>query len=154
MDLLGRKVVMHNGQALMLFISELQATIAAAAEFPELKAPAQQLKDALSSLQEVTKHLLDIAQQKGAEHFLADATLYLELFGIVTVGWQWLLQGIAAQKALGNGVKKKDLNFYHGKMFALRYYFGYEIPRTLGLCERLMQADGLTVEMRTELFND
>jgi butyryl-CoA dehydrogenase len=154
MDLLGRKVVMHNGQAFMLFISELQATISAAAEFQELKAPAQQLKDALSSLQEVTKHLLEIAQQKGAEHFLADATLYLELFGIVTVGWQWLLQGIAAQKALGNGAKKKDLNFYHGKIFALRYYFGYEIPKMLGLCERLMQADGLTVEMRTELFND
>jgi butyryl-CoA dehydrogenase len=55
---------------------------------------------------------------------------------------------------LANGAKKKDLNFYHGKMFALRYYFGYEIPRTLGLTERLMQADGLTVEMRTELFND
>ncbi len=154
MDLLGRKVVMHNGQAFMLFISELQATISTAAEFPELKTPAQQLKDALSSLQEVTKNLLEIAQQKGAEHFLADATLYLEFFGIVAIGWQWLLQGIAVQKALNNGAKKKDLNFYHGKMFALRFFFGYEIPKTLGLAERLMQADGLTVDMKTELFND
>jgi butyryl-CoA dehydrogenase len=154
MDLLGRKVVMHNGQAFMLFISELQATISTAAEIPELKTPAQQLKDALSSLQEVTKNLLEIAQQKGAEHFLADATLYLEFFGIVAIGWQWLLQGIAVQKALNNGAKKKDLNFYHGKMFALRFFFGYEIPKTLGLAERLMQADGLTIDMKTELFND
>ena len=154
MDLLGRKVVMQNGQAFMLFISELQSAISAAAEFPELETPAQQLKDALSSLQEVTKNLLEIAQQKGAEHFLADATLYLEFFGIVAIGWQWLLQGIAVQKALNNGAKKKDLNFYHGKMFALRFFFGYEIPKTLGLAERLMQADGLTVDMKTELFND
>ncbi len=154
MDLLGRKVVMHNGQAFMLFSSELQAAISTASELPELRAPAQQLKDALASLQEVTKHLLEIAQKKGAEHFLADATLYLEFFGIVAIGWQWLLQGIAVQKALNNGAKKKDLNFYQGKMFALRFFFGYELPKTLGLAERLMQADGLTVDMKTELFND
>ena len=154
MDLLGRKVVMQNGQAFMLFIAELQSAISAAAEFPDLKKPAQQLKDALSSLQEVTKNLLEIAQQKGAEHFLADATLYLEFFGIVAIGWQWLLQGIAVQKALNNGAKKKDLNFYQGKMFALRFFFGYELPKTLGLAERLMQTDGLTIEMRTALFND
>ncbi len=138
----------------MLFISELQSAISAAAEFPELKTPAQQLKDALSSLQEVTKNLLEIAQQRGAEHFLADATLYLEFFGIVAIGWQWLLQGIAVQKALNNGAKKKDLNFYHGKMFALRFFFGYEIPKTLGLAERLLQNDGLTIDMRTEFFSD
>jgi butyryl-CoA dehydrogenase len=102
----------------------------------------------------VTKHLLEIAQEKGAEHFLADATLYLEFFGIVAVGWQWLLQGIAVQKALNNGAKKKDLNFYQGKMFALRYFFGYELPKTLGLTERLMQTDGLTVNMKGELFDD
>lgn len=154
MDLLGRKVVMHNGQAFMSFISEMQATISTAAEFSELKDPAKQLKEASVNLQEVTKHLLEVAQKKGAEHFLADATLYLELFGIVAIGWQWLLQGIAAQKALKNGAKKKDLNFYEGKMFALRYYFGYEIPKILGLAQRLKHADGLTVDMRTELFND
>jgi butyryl-CoA dehydrogenase len=154
MDLLGRKVVMHNGQALMLFISELQATISTAAQFPELNTPARQLKNALSSLQAVTKDLLEIAQKKGAELFLADATLYLEFFGIVAIGWQWLLQGIAVQKALNNGAKKKDLNFYHGKMFALRFFFGYELPKTLGLAERLMQTDGLTIDMRTEFFND
>jgi butyryl-CoA dehydrogenase len=154
MDLLGRKVIMHNGQAFMLFISELQATISTAVEFSELRDLSQQLKDTSSSLQEVTKHLLEIAQNKSPEYFLADATLYLELFGIVAVAWQWLLQGIAVQKALNNGAKKKDLNFYHGKMFALRYFFGYEVPKTLGLTQRLMQTDGLTVEMGTEMFND
>jgi butyryl-CoA dehydrogenase len=154
MDLLGRKVIMQNGQAFMLFISELQATISSATELSELQGLARQLKDTLSNLQEVSKHLLEIAQKQGPEYFLADATLYLEFFGIVAIAWQWLLQGIAVQKALNNGAKQKDLNFYHGKMFALRYFFGYELPKTLGLAERLMQADGLTVEMKTEMFND
>lgn len=154
MDLLGRKVIMQNGQAFMFYVAELQEAISSAKTLRELKNQAQQLNEALTRLQEVTKYLLELAQSKGSEHFLADATLYLEFFGIIAIGWQWLLQGIAVQKALNNGAKKADLNFYKGKMFALRYFFGYELPKTLGLAERLRNDDGLTVEMGTELFND
>ena len=115
---------------------------------------ANALNGSLTCLQEVTQHLISIAGQEGPEAFLADATLYLELFGTVTIGWQWLLQGIAVQKALNNAAKKKDLNFYEGKMFTLRYFFGYELPKTLGLAKRLMDSDRVTVEMQKEHFSD
>jgi butyryl-CoA dehydrogenase len=154
MDLLGRKVVMKNGQAFLLYINELQDTIAAAKEFNDLEKYAGELNKALVQLEEVTQHLLLIAQQQGPEAFLADATLYLEFFGIVTIAWQWLQQGIAAQKALKNGARKKDINFYEGKMFTLRYFFSYELPKTLGLAKRLLDDDRLTVEMQTEYFDD
>ena len=154
LDLLGRKVIMNNGQAFLLYISELQDTIAAAKEYKALEKQADKLKNSLTTLQEITKHLITVAQQQGPEAFLADATLYLEFFGIVTIAWQWLLQGIAVQKALKNGAKKKDSDFYAGKMFTLRYFFGYELPKTLGLARRLMDDDRLTVEMQTEHFND
>jgi butyryl-CoA dehydrogenase len=154
MDLLGRKVIMQNGRAFLLYVDEVRDAIAAAREFETLEVFADKLDDALKTLQEVTRHLLSIAGQEGPEAFLADATLYLELFGIVTVAWQWLLQGTAVQKALHNGVKKKDLNFYDGKMFALRYFFGYELPKILGLAKRLMDDDRLTVAMRAEHFID
>ena len=119
-----------------------------------LQKPAGQLKEASTLLQEVTQHLLVIAQDRGTEYFLADATLYLEFFGIIAIAWQWLLQGIAVQKALNNEAKKSDRNFYQGKMFALRYFFGYELPKTLGLAKRLQAGDGLTVEMESAFFND
>jgi butyryl-CoA dehydrogenase len=154
MDLLGRKVIMQNGQAFLLYINELQDTITAAKEYKDLEKSACELNETLTKLQEVTQHLLSIAQQQGPEAFLADATLYLEFFGIVTIAWQWLLQGIAAQKALKNDARKKDLNFYEGKMFTLRYFFGYELPKTLGLAKRLMDDDRLTVEMQADYFND
>jgi hypothetical protein len=48
----------------------------------------------------------------------------------------------------------KDINFYEGKMFTLRYFFGYELPKTLGLAKRLMDDDRLTVEMQIDYFND
>jgi butyryl-CoA dehydrogenase len=154
MDLLGRKVIMQNGQAFLLYINELQDTITAAKEYKDLEKYAGELNESLVQLEEVSQHLLSIAQQQGPEAFLADATLYLEFFGIVTIAWQWLLQGIAAQKALKNDARKKDLNFYEGKMFTLRYFFGYELPKTLGLAKRLMDDDRLTVEMQADYFND
>ncbi|MFH1975074.1 MAG: acyl-CoA dehydrogenase [Pseudomonadota bacterium] len=154
MDLLGRKVVAQNGQAFILFIAEIEKTISTANGFPELRTYAQQLNDSRTKLQEVTRHLLQVFMDQGAEFFLADATLYLELFGIVAIAWQWLLQGIAIRKALQNASSKTDIAFYQGKFIALRYFFGYELPKTLGLAERLLNVDGLTVDMTAELFND
>ena len=154
MDLLGRKVIMKNGQAFLLFINEIEDTIGAAHQYNELREFASDLNTTLTSLQDVTQYLITLAQQQGPEAFLADATLYLEFFSIVTIAWQWLLQGVAAQKALDNGPKKADQNFYQGKMFTLRYFFAYELPKTLGLARRLMDDDRLTVEMQTDFFND
>jgi butyryl-CoA dehydrogenase len=154
MDLLGRKAIMKNGQAFLLYISEVKDAIAAAGEFVALEKFVKALNESLTTLQEVTQHLATIAGQEGPEAFLADATLYLELFGTVTIGWQWLLQGIAVQKALNSGARKKDLNFYEGKMFTLRYFFGYELPKTLGLAKRLMDSDRVTVEMQATHFSD
>ena len=154
MDLLGRKVVMKNGRAFLLFINEIEDTIGAALKYNELRGVANDLNSTLTTLQDVTQHLITIAQQQGPEAFLADATLYLEFFGIVTIAWQWLLQGVVVQRALNNGAKKADQNFYQGKMFTLRYFFAYELPKTLGLAKRLRGDDRLTVEMRAEHFND
>jgi butyryl-CoA dehydrogenase len=154
MDLLGRKVIMQNGRAFLLYINELQNTITAARKYKELEKFAGELNQALTKLQEVTHHLISIAQKQGPEAFLADATLYLEFFGHVTIAWQWLLQGIAVQRALNNSAAKKDVNFYQGKMFTLRYFFAYELPKTLGLVKRLMDDDRLTLEMQTDYFND
>ena len=154
MDLLGRKVIMNNGQAFLFYINEIEDTIGTAQQYSELRGFANVLNTTLTDLQDVTQHLIQIAQQQGPEAFLADATLYLEFFSIVTIAWQWLQQGVAVQKALQNGVKKKDHNFYQGKLFALRFFFAYELPKTLGLARRLLDDDRLTVEMQSDYFND
>ena len=44
--------------------------------------------------EEVTVHLKGVAAKENPDLFLADATLYLELFGILAIAWQWLKQGI------------------------------------------------------------
>ncbi|HUT54929.1 MAG TPA: acyl-CoA dehydrogenase [bacterium] len=154
MDLLGRKVVMKNGKAFMLYLDEVGKTIAEAQRSGELKKDAQALADALEKLKAVTGHLTGIALKGEIELFLADATLYLELFGIIAIAWQWLAQAVAAQKALAAKPGVADAEFYQGKLFTCRYFFGYELPKTLGLAARLMDSDGLTVKMKAENFAD
>ena len=53
-----------------------------------------------------------------------------------------------------DGLSEADANFYQGKMYAFRYFFGYELPKIEGLAKRLTNGDGLTVEMKADLFSD
>jgi butyryl-CoA dehydrogenase len=152
-DLLGRKVTAHKGRAFDFFFKELEKTISNAIDIPDLKKHARSLQAAVEKLQTVTAHLVSLSQTETPQCFLADATLYLEMFGIVAIAWQWLLQGISARRALDT-CKKSDTVFYQGKMFTLRYFFGYELPRIKGLMRRLLDDDRVTVEMTAGFFND
>jgi butyryl-CoA dehydrogenase len=64
------------------------------------------------------------------------------------------VQATAVQKALHGDDKAADSNFYQGKLHALRYFFAYELPKTIGMAERLMDEDFMTVEMNADLFQD
>ena len=152
--LLGRNVTMNSGQAFKLYVEELQGVIKEAKMVTGLESYALELEAALEKLQRVTASLLLTSQEKGREVFLADATLYLEFFGIIAIAWQWLLQAISVQKILKNkeGLSESDANFYQGKMHALRFFFVYELPKIDGLGKRLLATDGFTVEAKAETF--
>jgi len=154
LDLLGRKVIMSGGKAYKLYLEEVQGNICEAEKFKELESYGQKLKQSLEILQKVTGHLAEVGKKETLELFLADATLYLELFGIISVAWQWLVQATAVVKALRNRLGEGETNFYTGKFFAFRYFFEYELPKMEGLANRLMHSDGLTVEIKPDHFSD
>jgi butyryl-CoA dehydrogenase len=147
MDLLGRKVNIQDGAAFRLYLAEVRGATERAQSIAETKPFADQLNVALDTLQQVTTHLQGLSKSAGTERYLADATLYLELFGILTIAWQWLVQGMAAQAALRKSPSASDVDFYQGKLFAMQYFFRYELPKTLGLSAVLMGDNPLTVEM-------
>jgi alkylation response protein AidB-like acyl-CoA dehydrogenase len=153
-DILGRKVVMQGGKAFQLFLAEANAAIADAKKYPRLDTYATMLGESLEKLQSVTVHLLARAEEQGQEHFLADANLYLEVFSIIAIGWQWLLQAVSIVKALDAGANDREKTFYEGKFFTFRYFYDYELPKIEGSLIRLRNWDGLTVEMKNELFAD
>lgn len=154
LDLLGRKVIMQKGRAFSLFLEEARKAAEAARKDEKLERCAFVLEESLQKLEQVTSHLVNVAAKAGVEVFLADATLYLELFGIVAVAWQWLLQGQAAARKLSEDLPEQDRDFFEGKLMTMRYFFHYEIPKIEGLAKRLLESDGLTVEMSSRLFSD
>jgi len=146
LDLLGRKVVMENGKTFRYFLEEVEAAIKEGAEYNASQEYGKRLGEALQSLQRVTEHLVELALKGDIERFLADATLYLEFLGIIAVAWQWLKQGIAAEKAMAASSSSHGYDFYTGKLQTMTYFFHYELPKILGLEKRLMESDGLTTE--------
>lgn len=151
LDILGRKILMHNGKALQVYATELQQVINQAQQYENLKPYAERLTKYLGKAQQTTLQLMGLAA-KDTERFLADATLYLELFGILTIAWQWLHMGIKAQQVLDKGVTEEEINFYQGKLYTLRYFFEYELPKIDYLAHRLTSPDALTVEMDAAWF--
>ena len=154
MDLLGRKMTMKKGKAAGLYFAEVRKAIKAAAEDAELKAFATELEAAMGTLEKVTGHLMGIAMKGDVELFMADATIYLEFFGIIAIAWQWLIQATAAKKALAGNLEQNDINFYQGKVFTCAYFFGYELPKIEGLAKRLTNSDGVTIKMQGDYFGE
>ncbi len=154
MDLLGRKVVMKDGKAFKYYLEELEKTMAEANGIADLKPYAERLDKAAAKLKEVTASLVGFALKGEIERYLSDAVLYLEMFGLITVAWQWLKQGIAASKALKSSPAEADVKFYEGKLVTMKYFFHYELPKIEGLAVRLMEEEGITTKMEVDHFTD
>ncbi|WP_018621166.1 acyl-CoA dehydrogenase [Spirosoma luteum] len=151
-DLLGRKMTMKGGKAPQLLFAEMQRTIAEASTHNDLKRYADQLSDELSRVQDVMKSLMPHVMQGDMERYLSDATLFLEFFGIVVVAWQWLKQAVVAQETLlTQNPQGDELAFYEGKLHTMKFYFHYEVPKTLGLAVRLKDPEVLTIVTEKEL---
>jgi butyryl-CoA dehydrogenase len=68
------------------------------------------------------------------------------------MGWQWLKQGLTVQAKLQANPSASDAAFYQGKLAAMRYFFAYELPKTLGLESVLMAGNSLTVELDSKVL--
>ncbi|HEV2160466.1 acyl-CoA dehydrogenase [Bradyrhizobium sp.] len=137
-DLLGRKIVGDRGEALNRLDHLMRRTVAEALREECLREEAERLVEGLEALSSATQVLLSCGDP---DRRLANATLYLDGFGHVVIGWMWLKQAIVASRKLALGeVSQQDSNFYDGKIMACRYFARYELPLAraqLALCGSL-----------------
>lgn len=152
-DLLGRKVTMDNGKALQLLSEEIANTIKASMVHDSLKPYAKKLGGKLELTQQVLQSLMSFAMKGDYQRFLADATPFMEFFSTIVQSWLWLNIGLEAQNALVMGNKDYSSEFYESKIHAMEFYFKYELPKTLGLAEILMDNEkALTIGTDKEVF--
>lgn len=140
--LLGRQVTRNKGIALQIWKQEVEQDLTKAESQPELITYSTRLKEALKKFEHVTHHLLSIAATGDNEVFLADATLYMEFFGILNVAWQWLKIGTVAQQKLSTIPEKST--FYGSKIHSMKFYFTYELAKIDYLSNVLLSEETLT----------
>ena len=149
LDLLGRKMLLHEGLGWKMLQKEFQSTLKEAKSLPELGEIALTFEKYAQEFASGTAQLL-FKRNQGPEYYLADATLYLEGAGLLCMGWMWLKQAITAQKALNSGSKEQD--FHLGKIETARYTVAYELVKLKGIVERFASTNYPTLTMKTDWF--
>jgi butyryl-CoA dehydrogenase len=86
------------------------------------------------------------------ERFLADATPFMEFFSNILVGWLWLDIGREAQQAIASDSSEHSKDFYESKIHTMEFYFTYELPKTTGLAEIIMNGKSLTIGADKKVF--
>lgn len=144
LDLLGRKVSHKGGAGLKALIGEMGATADAARNDPELAGLADELIAARDRAAAVTGALLGRAGDVGPDVFLANASVYLDMMGHVTVAWIWLRQAVAARAALA--ARTGRAAHLHGKVAAARFFFAQDLPTIYPQADLLERMDRTAID--------
>ena len=130
LDLLCRKVPMNDFKGYQTFLAEMYATVDSAKLVGGLEQYAQQLKDALDNLQQVTTAVMAASKVQNIDMVFSNSVSYLNMFGHITIAWLWLRQAEVATLKLAAAPHSDDEKFYNGKIQAMKYFFNSELPLT------------------------
>lgn len=127
LDLLGRKVLMSQGESLKRFTKVVHSFCKEQAD----NEAAQEFVAPLSKLNKEWGDLtmkLGMAAMKDREEVGAASVDYLMYSGYATLAYFWARMAITAQQKLAEGTGDKD--FYEAKIKTARFYFQRLLPRT------------------------
>jgi butyryl-CoA dehydrogenase len=150
LDLLGRKVVADAGQALAIFVEEVQHTRKRSRAAGVDAVLADELGRAVDTVVELTGALAARGLGGDVDGMLLHSVDYLELFSIVAIGWQWLLMAAVAEEALAAGRGPREL--YFGKRQAARYWLRTELPKVTALAALCRSAEDSYAKMSPDWF--
>lgn len=133
LDLLGRKVLLNNGESYQMFLMQVAKTVAEAENIPNVAHLAPPVREAIDRTNKVTESLLQKVVED-PDRGLANATIYLDMFGQFVMAWIWLQQAIVAGRKLSSselGDNRIEHDFYRGKVSAAQYFIRRELPQTV-----------------------
>ena len=135
MDLVGRKLPRDGGRAIRTYFDLVGRDIAEAKADGDPAGIAVSLEPALNDLRAATIWLAHNGMAD-PDNAGAGAYSYMDLMGLVTLGWMWLKMARAAMRALkGDGAL--DKGFYEAKLTTARFYAERELPLSTGLRKKI-----------------
>ncbi len=154
LDLLGRKVIMEKGKALLLLMQTISEAIEKASSHESLLPYATTLKTELDRVQEVLSHLKQFAQQGDIDRYLSDATVFMEQLSYVVIAWQWLKLATQAHTQLQAAKFQNQTQvFYEGQVHTMKFFFQYELPHASACAKTLISPAYLTSIKAHEMLN-
>lgn len=146
-DLMGRKVLMHDAATMPVLAEVIGADIAAARKEAATRSWADDLQRWHVLVKQVTAQMAPLAKTD-LTRYLANATAYADAFGHLVIGWMLLRQARVAAQALDKGAHGPDIAFYKGKLSACGHFFGSELGRIAHWMDIVtrQEADALDVE--------
>jgi acyl-CoA dehydrogenase len=125
-DLVGRKVGMEKGATALAVIEAMRGLDAPLAKDSELGGIRVNFKDAVDSLAEATRWLVETFP-KNPKAASGVSVPYLKLFGTVAGGWMMARAALIAQKKLKQ--PDADREFLEAKLVTARFYAEHELPK-------------------------
>ncbi|WP_041760201.1 acyl-CoA dehydrogenase [Pseudonocardia dioxanivorans] len=157
LDLVFRKIVRDNGQALLHVAGEIQAFLAADSGNGRLKEERELLARALGDVQGMlgafTATLKGSAQDPTELYKVGQHSVrFLMAVGDLLVAWLLLRQATVALEKLGGEVSAKDTAFYEGKIGAAHFFAKTVLPRLTADRKIVENADNALMELPEAAF--
>ncbi|HLO19867.1 MAG TPA: acyl-CoA dehydrogenase C-terminal domain-containing protein [Sphingomicrobium sp.] len=151
MDLVGRKLPRDGGRGIRTFLEVVAKDIAAAKDAGDPGGIGTALEPALQDLQGAT---IWLAQHAPADpdNAGAGAYAYMDLMGLVSLGWMWLKMARAASDALASGGGKEGKDFYDAKLTTARFYAQRELPLSIALRRKVEAGAETLMKIPAEAF--
>ncbi|WP_374666555.1 acyl-CoA dehydrogenase [Acinetobacter sp.] len=151
LDLLGRKLWLHDGKGLMLLMQRMQQTINETEnETIQLLAEIFQLH--LETVQNTTQRLGKALAQGQTNQALANSALYLDMMGKTIIAWLWLDMANKALQKFADSRHAEDQQFMAGKIQAAQYFMRWELPEIEHYAKLLNQFDDTCLNMQVDWF--
>jgi alkylation response protein AidB-like acyl-CoA dehydrogenase len=150
MDLVARKLPKDGGRGIRTFFEVVGADIADAKSVGDAVEISSALERALSDLEAATIWLAQNAPSD-PDNAGAGAYAYMDLMGLVTLGWMWLKMARAASDALAaGGSEGKD--FYDAKLITAHFYAQRELPLSSALRHKIEAGAETLMKIPAEAF--
>jgi len=149
MDLVGRKLPKDGGRAVRAFFELVGHDIAEGKAAGDPAGVAEALAPAVQDLQAATMWLAQngMADPNNAG---AGAYAYMDLMGLVSLGWMWLRMAAASQRALSEGAEDKP--FHEAKLVTARFYAERELPLSIALRRKIEAGSQSLMKIPAEAF--
>ena len=131
MDLLARKIGMQKGAVFMNFLAEIQKSVAAGKNIPDLESMATQVEHAAKHLGETALGIGRRAMSADVKVAFAHALPFLYAMGDTVMAWMLLWRAVVASQKLVDGPGKKEVDFYQGQIHTADFYIHTELPLAL-----------------------